>query len=61
MALMDESVWRGKIHPGGIGASGTGARFGGAANLDAVADTRWVAVRGDIAPYPFQTGPLAPR
>jgi benzaldehyde dehydrogenase (NAD) len=38
---------------GGIGASGTGARFGGAANLEAFTDTRWVTVRGDIAPYPF--------
>jgi benzaldehyde dehydrogenase (NAD) len=38
---------------GGIGASGTGARFGGAANLDAFTDTRWATVRGDIAPYPF--------
>lgn len=45
MALMDESVWRGKIY--------SGARFGGAANLDAFTDTRWVTVRGDIAPYPF--------
>ena len=27
---------------GGIGASGTGARFGGTANLDAFTDTRWV-------------------
>ena len=60
MALMDESVWRGKIFSGGwvgwvggIGASGTGARFGGAANLDAFTDTRWVTARGDIAPYPF--------
>ena len=38
---------------GGIFASGTGARFGGTANLDAFTDTRWVTVRGDIAPYPF--------
>ena len=57
MALMDESAWRGKIYSGGwvggIGASGTGARFGGAANLDAFTDTRWMTVRGDIAPYPF--------
>ena len=57
MALMDESVWRGKIYSGGwvggVGASGTGARFGGTANLDAFTDTRWVTVRGDIAPYPF--------
>jgi benzaldehyde dehydrogenase (NAD) len=38
---------------GGIRASGTGARFGGHANLDAFTDTRWVTIRGDIAPYPF--------
>ena len=38
---------------GGIGASGTGARFGGAANLEAFTNTRWVTIRGDIAPYPF--------
>jgi benzaldehyde dehydrogenase (NAD) len=38
---------------GGVGASGTGARFGGTANLDAFTDTRWVTVRADIAPYPF--------
>jgi benzaldehyde dehydrogenase (NAD) len=51
---MDESVWRGKIYSGGgIGASSTGVRFGGAANLEAFSDTRWVTSRGDIAPYPF--------
>ena len=38
---------------GGILASGTGARFGGTANLDAFTDTRWVTMRGEIAPYPF--------
>src|ERR1700729_1538732 len=38
---------------GGTGASGTGARFGGTANLEAFTDTRWVTIRGDIAPYPF--------
>jgi benzaldehyde dehydrogenase (NAD) len=39
---------------GGVGASGTGSRFGGpAANVDAFTDTRWVTVRGEIAPYPF--------
>ena len=38
---------------GGIGASGTGARFGGPANLEAFTDTHWVTIRGDIAPYPF--------
>jgi benzaldehyde dehydrogenase (NAD) len=45
---MDESLWRGRT-----GVSGTGGRFGGAANLEAFTDTRWVTIRGDIAPYPF--------
>ena len=27
--------------------------FGEAANLEAFTDTRWVTIRGDIAPYPF--------
>lgn len=38
---------------GGVRASGTGARFGGASNVEAFTDTRWVTIRGDIAPYPF--------
>jgi len=38
---------------GGILDSGTGARFGGTANLDAFTETRWVTIRGDITPYPF--------
>ncbi len=38
---------------GGLGASGTGARFGGTSNLEAFTHTRWVTIRGDIAPYPF--------
>jgi benzaldehyde dehydrogenase (NAD) len=38
---------------GGILDSGTGARFGGTANLEAFTETRWVTIRGDIAPYPF--------
>ncbi|MBV9381490.1 MAG: benzaldehyde dehydrogenase [Streptosporangiaceae bacterium] len=38
---------------GGLAASGTGARFGGTSNLEAFTETRWVTVRGDIAPYPF--------
>jgi benzaldehyde dehydrogenase (NAD) len=46
----DEAV----IPFGGVRGSGTGARFGGAAaNVDAFTDTRWVTVRGEIAPYPF--------
>jgi benzaldehyde dehydrogenase (NAD) len=38
---------------GGLFDSGTGTRFGGTANLEAFTQTRWVTVRGDIAPYPF--------
>ena len=39
---------------GGVGASGTGSRFGGAeANIEAFTETQWLTVRGSIAPYPF--------
>ena len=39
---------------GGVGASGTGSRFGGPeANLEAFTETQWLTVRGSIAPYPF--------
>jgi benzaldehyde dehydrogenase (NAD) len=38
---------------GGVLASGTGARFGGTASLDAFTETRWVTMRAGIAPYPF--------
>ena len=39
---------------GGVRASGTGARFGGAAaNVEAFTDTRWVTVRGDVPTYPI--------
>ena len=39
---------------GGVGASGTGSRFGGiAANLEAFTETQWLTVRSTIAPYPF--------
>jgi benzaldehyde dehydrogenase (NAD) len=39
---------------GGVGSSGTGARFGGpAANVDAFTDTQWVTVRSEPPPYPF--------
>jgi benzaldehyde dehydrogenase (NAD) len=47
VTLLDESAWP------DVGASGTGARFGGSANADAFTDTRWVTIRGDTAPYPF--------
>jgi benzaldehyde dehydrogenase (NAD) len=39
---------------GGIGASGTGARFGGGdANVEAFTETRWVTMRSQTPPYPF--------
>jgi benzaldehyde dehydrogenase (NAD) len=38
---------------GGMGASGTGARFGGDANIEAFTETQWVTVRGTPATYPF--------
>jgi benzaldehyde dehydrogenase (NAD) len=38
---------------GGVLASGTGSRFGGAAaNIDAFTETRWITARGDIPRYP---------
>jgi benzaldehyde dehydrogenase (NAD) len=39
---------------GGVGASGTGARFGGAAaNVEAFTETRWVTVRSEPPAYPY--------
>lgn len=39
---------------GGVGASGTGARFGGhEANIEAFTDTQWVTMQSDIERYPF--------
>ncbi|MEU7381813.1 MULTISPECIES: benzaldehyde dehydrogenase [unclassified Streptomyces] len=39
---------------GGVKASGTGSRFGGAAaNVEAFTETQWLTVRPDIADYPF--------
>jgi benzaldehyde dehydrogenase (NAD) len=39
---------------GGVGASGTGSRFGGPrANFEAFTETQWLTVRSEIAPYPF--------
>ncbi len=53
--INDQTVGDEAVIPfGGVRASGTGARFGGAAaNVDAFTDTRWVTVRGDIPRYPF--------
>ena len=39
---------------GGVGASGTGARFGGAtANIEAFTETRWVTMRSRPPDYPY--------
>jgi benzaldehyde dehydrogenase (NAD) len=39
---------------GGVAASGTGSRLGGAqANIEAFTETQWLTVRPEIAPYPF--------
>ena len=52
--INDQTVGDEAVAPfGGVLDSGTGARFGGQANLDAFTDTRWITVRGDIPAYPF--------
>jgi benzaldehyde dehydrogenase (NAD) len=39
---------------GGVAASGTGSRFGGApANIDAFTETRWITVRAEPPTFPF--------
>ena len=52
--INDQTVNDEAVAPfGGVLASGTGARFGGSANLDAFTDQRWITIRGDIPGYPF--------
>ncbi|MFE2538261.1 benzaldehyde dehydrogenase [Streptomyces sp. NPDC059371] len=52
--INDQTVNDEAVAPfGGTAASGTGARFGGEANLDAFTDLRWTTVRGDVTGYPF--------
>ncbi|MEU5110711.1 benzaldehyde dehydrogenase [Streptomyces longwoodensis] len=52
--INDQTVNDEPVAPfGGVAASGTGARFGGEANLEAFTDVRWTTVRGDVATYPF--------
>ncbi|GAB2761107.1 benzaldehyde dehydrogenase [Streptomyces bullii] len=52
--INDQTVNDEAVAPfGGIAASGTGARFGGEANLEAFTELRWTTVRGDVATYPF--------
>ncbi|MET8131835.1 aldehyde dehydrogenase family protein [Streptomyces sp. NPDC005251] len=52
--INDQTVNDEAVAPfGGTAASGTGARFGGEANLEAFTDLRWTTVRGNVAAYPF--------
>jgi benzaldehyde dehydrogenase (NAD) len=52
--INDQTVNDEAVAPfGGVLASGTGARFGGNANLEAFTDQRWITIRGDIPAYPF--------
>jgi benzaldehyde dehydrogenase (NAD) len=52
--INDQTVNDEAVAPfGGVLASGTGARFGGQANLDAFTDQRWITVRGEVPAYPF--------
>jgi benzaldehyde dehydrogenase (NAD) len=50
MTLRDQWDWRGDTP---VLRPATRHRFGGSANLEAFTDTRWVTIRGDIAPDPF--------
>lgn len=46
---------------GGVAASGTGSRFGGAeANIEAFTETQWLTVRSKIAPYRSEPGVSPP-
>jgi benzaldehyde dehydrogenase (NAD) len=52
--INDQTVNDEAVAPfGGVLDSGTGARFGGSANLDAFTEQRWITVRGDVPSYPF--------
>ncbi len=53
--INDQTVDDEAVAPfGGVSASGTGSRFGGAdANIEAFTETQWLTMQSDIAPYPF--------
>ncbi|MFD0787410.1 aldehyde dehydrogenase family protein, partial [Micromonospora azadirachtae] len=53
--INDQTVGDEAVAPfGGVRASGTGSRFGGAAaNIEAFTETQWLTVQGDITRYPF--------
>jgi benzaldehyde dehydrogenase (NAD) len=53
--INDQTVDDEAVAPfGGVGASGTGARFGGAAaNIEAFTETQWMTAQGAVPNYPF--------
>jgi len=53
--INDQTVGDEAVAPfGGVGASGTGSRFGGAAaNVEAFTETQWLTMQGAIQQYPF--------
>lgn len=53
--INDQTVDDESVAPfGGVGASGTGARFGGhEANIEAFTEAQWVTIQADVATYPF--------
>ena len=53
--INDQTVSDEAVAPfGGVGASGTGSRFGGpAANIEAFTETQWLTMQGSITRYPF--------
>jgi benzaldehyde dehydrogenase (NAD) len=53
--INDQTVGDEAVAPfGGVGASGTGSRFGGAsANVEAFTEAQWLTIQGTIQQYPF--------
>ncbi|WFE28819.1 benzaldehyde dehydrogenase [Solwaraspora sp. WMMD791] len=53
--INDQTVDDEAVAPfGGVGASGTGSRFGGpAANIEAFTETQWLTMQGTISRFPF--------
>ena len=53
--INDQTVGDEAVAPfGGVGASGTGSRLGGAAaNIEAFTETQWLTLQGEITRYPF--------
>ncbi|MFC3995571.1 aldehyde dehydrogenase family protein [Nocardiopsis sediminis] len=53
--INDQTVDDEAVAPfGGVGVSGTGARFGGTrANIEAFTETQWVTMQSEIERYPF--------